>query len=950
MKKMLAMLLALVTLLAAIPVTASAAEAAPVEAIVPEGDYPASATLMGDPCVPPIDDQGYIGCCVSEAVTYMQFTNSVARYMQSLGHTEWVPNDGSKYGDDRYIFSPKWTYNYSGSGTLWVYDILMTMGCLPQTQSKFYKMSNNGSDYYSGSRYTGGRWIKTYYTKTTSWDVTPGLMEQALNYRLKRLDRVETRDVAGGQVSNSKAGQALLTKIKAAIDTGNVVMTGGMSGQWTYGKLSKGGTLGVTGDACVYGALSSGGGGHQVSIVGYDDDIEFTIGGVTMKGGLQVANSWGQNWQNDGCVWFMYDGLNLVSEFAGQCDALVSANRTYSLDQYVFTDWRTDIEIGQPDLIVTAEVTTADREAAKLLLTRTDKNGETATYQPKIFYYGDLGYHESYDNDGYFNYAGVDGGGAVTASFAFSYEDLYEKLPTGKTVNDYVWGFILQVEQGHTATVGEIALKYKGTTLSSFTADKVVTAGDSFPAKAYFSCADDCYIITDGSPLYTIQTVVGSNPVPRGGSYSFTVNPAFGYTADFMVVTANGEVITPVDGVYTLENVTSGVLVSAQNVVEDVREQPFSPKMYNNDGWEYFGNQYVMVVEISNAELDPEVYANADNLGSDAYPYWFRLTDKATGMSFYMQPASVYRFSGSTLYRLPIVPAGFTAIANRQYNFTLDVVYAGRALYTGDFSTVCSYDSTVNAGEIHTVTYFVDGGIFATDAYPVGRPVIVREAADRHGYTCEWVGDPIPAVMDGSDPDVDAVYTFSYYEISWQVAKGTIVTRVAPGETPTFIGDLSKPSASSKLSYEFDGWDKEIVPATEDTTYVANYKEVKAKFTITWVVGTGSYEEVYEYGDTPIFKGDTSKPSDAQYDYTFDGWDKTIRAATKNATYTAKYIATERTTIFGDLNGDGTLSIGDVTVLLVRLSQGDRSAEFDVNGDGTVSVADVSALLRMLVK
>lgn len=52
----------------------------------------------------------------------------------------------------------------------------------------------------------------------------------------------------------------------------------------------------------------------------------------------------------------------------------------------------------------------------------------------------------------------------------------------------------------------------------------------------------------------------------------------------------------------------------------------------------------------------------------------------------------------------------------------------------------------------------------------------------------------------------------------------------------------------------------------------------------------------------------------------------------------------------GDVNGDGEVSIGDVTALIdILLSNGSTSPVADVNGDGEVSIGDVSALIDMLL-
>ncbi len=54
--------------------------------------------------------------------------------------------------------------------------------------------------------------------------------------------------------------------------------------------------------------------------------------------------------------------------------------------------------------------------------------------------------------------------------------------------------------------------------------------------------------------------------------------------------------------------------------------------------------------------------------------------------------------------------------------------------------------------------------------------------------------------------------------------------------------------------------------------------------------------------------------------------------------------------IVGDVDGDGNVSISDVTALIdILLSGGTAPAAADVNGDGIVSIADVTALIDMLL-
>ena len=99
-------------------------------------NLPSAVTLVGTTDLPPIDDQGAVGSCVSQGIAYTQFTNCISRYIHAnYPDVTWDPSSGDK----EYIFSPKFTYTLSGMGAEWVYDILTDHGGLTLDKSSFYK-------------------------------------------------------------------------------------------------------------------------------------------------------------------------------------------------------------------------------------------------------------------------------------------------------------------------------------------------------------------------------------------------------------------------------------------------------------------------------------------------------------------------------------------------------------------------------------------------------------------------------------------------------------------------------------------------------------------------------------------------------------------------------------------------------------------------------------------
>ncbi|MBQ9467851.1 MAG: hypothetical protein IJU52_02460 [Clostridia bacterium] len=396
-------------------------------------DYlPSSYTLVGTKHLPPIDNQGGIGSCASEGITYMQFTNAVSRYIDSIGiDPKWNPASGN----EAYIFAPKFTYNFAGAGTAWVYDILRDHGAMLLKDWHFYT---------TPSGYKLGTDKNNRNPKSLDWPVKDGQLEGALNYRISDYEQIWSRTY-GDQLTDSEAGQALIKKIKDAVVQGNVVVTGGFSSNWQYAYVTaedaEAGTGKIGEAACVW--CNGTKGGHQVSIVGYDDDFVCTLNGVQLKGAFQVANSWGETWMNDGFFWVMYDSINKVSEHPELNDKEKYEGRVNSMDQFCFIYWDKDIEIGLPEAYVSVEMTITDREGFYVELTKTDASDVSSVFMPSVFLYGmnfnnTRGSRDTLDEDDkYVTFSGKIDRPAETGILTFGFQGL-----TGQydSFEDFLWG------------------------------------------------------------------------------------------------------------------------------------------------------------------------------------------------------------------------------------------------------------------------------------------------------------------------------------------------------------------------------------------------------------------------------------------------------------------------------------------------------------------------------
>ena len=54
------------------------------------------------------------------------------------------------------------------------------------------------------------------------------------------------------------------------------------------------------------------------------------------------------------------------------------------------------------------------------------------------------------------------------------------------------------------------------------------------------------------------------------------------------------------------------------------------------------------------------------------------------------------------------------------------------------------------------------------------------------------------------------------------------------------------------------------------------------------------------------------------------------------------------TPVKGDVNGDGTVDVADISSIITVMADGTNDAKADVNGDGTVDVADISSVITIM--
>ena len=254
-----------------------------------------------------------------------------------------------------------------------------------------------------------------------------------------------------------------------------------------------------------------------------------------------------------------------------------------------------------------------------------------------------------------------------------------------------------------------------------------------------------------------------------------------------------------------------------------------------------------------------------------------------------------------------------TKEGDAQYTYTFAGWDAELVAVTGEATYTATFNSIVNE---YTVTFKNGEEILQTGEVAYGTvPTYTGSEPTKQGdaqYTYTFAGwDAELVVVTGA-----ATYTATFnsivneYTVTFKNGEEVLQTgEVAYGTVPTYTGAEPTKQGDAQYTYTFAGWDAELVAVTGEATYTATFNGIVNAYTITFKNG----EEILQtgevaYGTVPTYTGaEPTKQGDAEYSYTFAGWDTEPVAVTGEATYTATFIITKHKYTITWLYDDGTL-------------------------------------------
>ena len=121
-------------------------------------------------------------------------------------------------------------------------------------------------------------------------------------------------------------------------------------------------------------------------------------------------------------------------------------------------------------------------------------------------------------------------------------------------------------------------------------------------------------------------------------------------------------------------------------------------------------------------------------------------------------------------------------------------------------------------------------------------------------------------------------------------------TDIKKGREVVYNGPVPTRDSSSQYSYAFKGWDKDLVGIEVDTDFIAQYDRSLNIYTVQFVSdGVVLESEKVAYGAKAVYHGaNPSKAANAQYTYSFSGWDKdpTSTSISADTIFTAQFTNT----------------------------------------------------------
>ena len=479
---------------------------------------------------------------------------------------------------------------------------------------------------------------------------------------------------------------------------------------------------------------------------------------------------------------------------------------------------------------------------------------------------------------------------------------------------------------------------------TTITADTTITA--TYSSSEVFYTVN--FVDFDGTVIDTQTVTYGASATapadPARDGYKFT-----GWDVDFSAITSETtvtaqyeEIIVKLLGDFNNWNIeTDKMTLSSDNVYTitlELEANTYLFKIFTDDKW--YGNDGVIEnTTIITSDIGWEMVDGAGNCTLNAtggtYIFNYNYTTRMLEILYEVAEYEViFKDHDGTVLSIQSVKAGESATAPETPYRAADVEYAYTfkgwdkdfSNITGDLTVTAEYEMTEQTyylrgdfnnwqtsdklikGEngIYTVVLTLDAGTYnykaANEDYSMEWPMGTNhsiELAEKSFVT--FTLDTVNHTLTATAESAVIKYTVVFMDYD-----GTVLSTQSVVEG-TFA---TAPEAPSREGYEFIGWGVSFDNVTKDTVVIAQYEKTVVavnKYIVSFIDNEGKLlsTQLVEEGKAATAPEAPTKAADAQYTYTFTGWDKSFSAITADTTVTAQFTKTvnKYTVTFLDMNG-----------------------------------------------
>ncbi len=230
------------------------------------------------------------------------------------------------------------------------------------------------------------------------------------------------------------------------------------------------------------------------------------------------------------------------------------------------------------------------------------------------------------------------------------------------------------------------------------------------------------------------------------------------------------------------------------------------------------------------------------------------------------------------------------------------------------FIMVCSLLMiTACKSKEYTVTLkFEDGAVFETITVKKGESTTLNTPSkDGHTFNGWYMGTEL---IDGSagfkeNTELVAKFTINTYTYKFIVEGNVIKETSATYGSSIVLPENPTKDATVENTYTFKGWDNTATTLLKDEVFNAVFESSTNQYTYKFVDtdGTVLKEATADYGTEIVAPNDPLKEGNAEFSYTFAGWDKDVTILTEDVTFTATYTETKNQYTYKFVDENGTV-------------------------------------------